>query len=147
MPVLQLTDNFMTATTKMARGNPGAATVLMKIYQDGRFHDPVSAQGGVLPFFALDELGIYADEIWILYKDVCFSSVGHLLLLLRAKQLGFVQGAAIKAAIAACKRPPYSSGSFDFEGLYEAVYSKLGEFHIDLDDDNNSETSEVTNHG
>jgi hypothetical protein len=50
------------AATRMAEGNPGAATVVGQLLED-----PV----GLVDLCHLDDMGLYGPDIWISYWDVC----------------------------------------------------------------------------
>lgn len=63
------TDSIEDIVVKMAEGNPGAATVLIKLLTqpDKRI--------GLFLVLWLDEFEIYGPSIWILYKDWCFENI------------------------------------------------------------------------
>ena len=88
--ILDLNDDAMSMTFKMSGGNPGAATVCMKLLEDGGRIDPDAALEGYAKIFELDTLGIYASRIWMLYKDVCSEDVVKMCAVLRAYQLGLI---------------------------------------------------------
>ena len=88
---IELTDNVFDIMTKMAEGNPGGLSVLMKLYTDSDAIDPDSALGGLGVILDFDQMGIYGSNIWILFKDVCGQDVTKLVALLRAKQLGYIE--------------------------------------------------------
>jgi hypothetical protein len=89
-PRIEMTDTTMDAMIKMAEGNPGAITAIMKLMESAETVDPQSALGGVGALLSLDTHGIYGSNIWILYKDVCGMDVRKVLMLLRAVQLGYL---------------------------------------------------------
>lgn len=86
----QLTDSLMDCVVKISDGNPGAVTVLAKLYKECPTIDPDAAMGGFIHILALDDMEIYGSNIWILYKDVCEENIVNFITLLRAKQLGII---------------------------------------------------------
>ncbi len=60
--VIKLGDTFLHAITKMAEGNPGAATVLAEILR--KEHD-------LATILHLDDLQIRGWKIWYAFKDYC----------------------------------------------------------------------------
>lgn len=58
----------MDSLTRLADGNPGAATVLRQLLSNYGIEDAV----------ALGELGIRGPNIWILYKDCCHEVISDL---------------------------------------------------------------------
>lgn len=96
-PRITLTDTPIDMIMKIAEGNPGAITVLMKIMMEGEKIDPDSHP--MLTIMALDTHDIYGSRVWQLYKDVCGQNLMHMLGLLRAVQLGFMPGRELSSHI------------------------------------------------
>jgi len=92
-------DSLMTAIIKLADGNPGALAVLTSLAQDGHTIDPDSALGPWSFLIDLDTNNIYADQIWMLYKDVCGENLVYTCAVLRAVQLGLLPLADLNIAI------------------------------------------------
>lgn len=72
MNKLTLNDDFGSAMFKISQGNPGAITVIMEANIE--VMEKKLREGPLAPFtvmMALDTLGIYGPNIWILYKDKC----------------------------------------------------------------------------
>lgn len=97
-PRLALDDTFLSATMKMAGGNPGALRVCTEIMKYGIDIDP-KGLGGFGALISMDSLGIYGSRIWLLYKDVCHESLVLMLACLRGWQLGLLPEYDLKAAI------------------------------------------------
>ncbi len=60
--VISLNDTILSATTKMAEGNPGALTILMEI---------LKKEMGKITILHLDDLQIRGWKIWYAFKDYC----------------------------------------------------------------------------
>lgn len=86
---IELTDNAMSAMFKMAGGNPGALTAMMKILAEHESIDPQAFMGGLGAIMLLDTWGIYGSDIAVLFSDKCQCNVRTMLMLMRATQLGF----------------------------------------------------------
>lgn len=52
--------------------------------------DPDALMGGITHVFLLDTFHIYAERIWMLYKDLCKESIPKTIAMLRACQMGIV---------------------------------------------------------
>lgn len=89
--------SFVDALMALSEGNPGAATALMHLCKDSPSIDPDDMFKELGPVIALDNLGIYGPRIWMLYKDVCQHSTIMVLAILRAYQLGQLEGCTEKA--------------------------------------------------
>lgn len=87
---LQLTDTMLDVTVKMAEGNPGAMTVIMRLIKENAAIDPDSALGEWGAILMLDDLGIYGSAIWVLYKDTCGQNIANFVATIRACQLGII---------------------------------------------------------
>jgi hypothetical protein len=120
---INLTDNTFEIIAKMAEGNPGALTVCIEMVKEGDKIDPDSFAGGLGAILLMDTLGIYAEKIWMLYKDVCKESIENTLAVLRACQLGIIsEGALLKAIVG------YGEGLEDVDGIVAKVKEKLPRF-------------------
>lgn len=117
---IELTDTLVSAVIKLADGNPGAITAIMKLIEESPSIDPDSAFGGLGPLFSLDRMGIYGPHIWILWEYVCGHSALRVNTLFRAAQLGIISDSAVAAA----KKPT----DFDFDGLLRQVQETLPTF-------------------
>lgn len=87
---ITLKDTLITATLKIADGNPGAMQALADLMANTEAIDPQSALGKLGPLLSLDTHGIYGTDIYILYNDKCDRDARKMLMLLRAVQLGFL---------------------------------------------------------
>lgn len=96
---IDLTDSPMSAMMKMAEGNPGAITVLLKLLEQGEAIDPDAAFGGFANILSLDTHDIYGSEIWMFYKDLCGHDLTNMIGLMRAVQLGFLSESELRSAI------------------------------------------------
>lgn len=125
MSRITLTDNTFQILIKMSDGNPGAATILLKMLEADEI-DPDSVMGGMMKILSLDTLEIYGTHIWVLYKDICDESMIKMFAVLRANQLGFVSGLVLKNA---CHRQDRSGREMiDVQALYEKVIEYLPNF-------------------
>jgi hypothetical protein len=79
--------------------NPGALSVVTEIFKKAEEVDPRAMMGGMSPLLNLDTCGIYAERIWMLYKDVCDSKVDRVIGVLRAVQLGIVEHGVVQHAV------------------------------------------------
>lgn len=96
---ISLEDNLMTIIMKMSGGNPGAVTALVELYQRADAIDPDNALGGLGQLLMLDTFGIYEENIWMLYKDLCGGDPSKVITLLRACQLGKLSERDLHTAI------------------------------------------------
>ena len=86
-----LSMSIMDCVVAMSEGNPGAVTVLCESIKKSPKIDP-DAAFPIMVMLSLDTLGLYGSQIWILYKDICGSSMVNLCAILRADQLGHLAG-------------------------------------------------------
>jgi hypothetical protein len=98
-PRIGMDDTVMDIIVKMSGGNPGAMTVLVRMYKEGGMVDPDDFMGGLGSILGLDTADIYEDRIWMLYKDVCGENLVTMLGLLRAVQLGYLSESKLINAI------------------------------------------------
>ena len=119
---LRLTDTAQTAIAKLSDGNPGALRVCCELFQQGAEIDPDAFGGGLSNLLSLDTHGIYGPDIWMLYKDVCASSLPKMVGVLRAVQLGIESESKLKHAIQS-----YGEG-IDVDALFQAVCARLPNF-------------------
>lgn len=106
-----LTDSVMNVVVKLAEGNPGAVTVLMRVLE----------KNDIPAIIAMDGFGIYGSRIWMLYKDVCKENLESALAVLRGCQLGLITESALNHAI-----DNYGKG-LDVDAVVESVKANLGE--------------------
>lgn len=111
----------------MAGGNPGALTVCMKLLSEHKEIDPRAAFGGLGAMMSLDTLDIYEDKIWIFYKDVCHENLSVMCAVMRAHQLGQLEGCTEQAIHTAIDN--YGKG-LDLKKICAAVKERLPEFQI-----------------
>lgn len=119
---IQLTDTAMTAAIKLADGNPGAITAIMKMMESAPSIDPDSAFGPLGPLFSLDSMGIYGSRIWVLWKDVCGGNALRVETLFRAAQLGIISDQQVSNAASTGR------AGFDFSDLLLSVQEQLPAF-------------------
>lgn len=101
----------------MSGGNPGSASVLMQTIAEGARIDPKSIWGEYTGIVGLDEYGIYDENIWKLYKDVCNQDICVMLGLLRSVQMGILD---YKILLYALEGP--EANPFDSRVLYLILY-------------------------
>lgn len=119
-PRLKLEDTVIGSVMAFCGGNPGAMTALMTMINEIPKHDPDSMLGAFSPLISLDNLDIYEENIWMLYKDVCGYSTLKCAILFRANQLGFLNAAEIKKAT--------MPTTFDFVGLLARIQEEVPNF-------------------
>lgn len=88
MSRIVLTDNLISAMTKMSDGNPGALSAMMAIYEAHDEIDPQVVMGGLGAILSLDTYEIYGTDIYILFNDKCGRDPRKMLMIMRATQLG-----------------------------------------------------------
>lgn len=93
---IQLTDPTMDIIVKMSDGNMGATMAIMDIIEQHEQIDPQAMLGGIGAILALDDMGIYGTDIYVLYSDKCQKDVRKFLVLMRANQLGFLSQCKLK---------------------------------------------------
>lgn len=96
---IKLDDTFKDSIFKVVEGNPGAITVCMKLAELTPQIDPDDIFGSMGNILSLDAHGIYGSRIWMLFKDVCGESIPHMIMMLRAVQLGFMAEGELNALI------------------------------------------------
>ena len=124
---IQLTDNGISAITKMSEGNPGAMRVLFEMVQlQSNEIDPDAFMGGMEKILSLDTLEIYGSAIYVLHNDICERNMIKMFAVLRAHQLGFLNGGLLRDA---CNRQDRSGKDIiDVDGLYTKVKERLPNF-------------------
>lgn len=87
MSRLNLDMNINDALFAMSGGNPGAIQVILESVRVGHEVDPegMGAWGFVLN---LDELEVYDNLIWRLYKSLCGEDIAKSMALVRSVQMG-----------------------------------------------------------
>lgn len=127
MSKIELSDNTMDVVVKMSEGNPGAMNAIMEMLKpENNEIDPDSVMGGMMKILALDTLGIYGSDIYILHNDICDRNMVKMFAVLRAHQLGFLNGSLLKDA---CSRQDRSGKQMiDVDELYEKVTEQLPNF-------------------
>lgn len=120
---ITLEDTTLTATIKLADGNPGAVFALVALSKDASKHDPDSAFGPLAPLFAMDIMGIYGADIHRLFKHVCGGSTLKVCTLERAVQLGIITEIPVMQAAMGDNEV-----KFDFDDLLAKVQAQLPAF-------------------
>jgi hypothetical protein len=123
MTRLTLEMNAVEMIIVLSEGNPGAVTVMSRLFQEAPSIDPQAALGGYGYLFDLDALSIYGPRIWMLYKDVCKEDLLSMVALLRANQLGFLNESSLNNAI-----DNYGQG-IDLPEILKRVEEELEEFN------------------
>lgn len=122
---IKSSDTMAEAIYKVACGNPGATTVLMRCLTEYSQVDPDSGLGGLSALLRFDSLDIRGPKVWMLYKDVCKCDLPTMIMLLRANQLGFISAAMLERGI-----DNYGEG-LDIDELCVKVKERLPNFKID----------------
>lgn len=129
-PRISLTDTMKDIVVKMAGGNPGAITVIMKIIAESPKIDPQGAMMGLQPILILDTLNIYEERIWMLYKDVCRQDIVKTLACIRGCQLGIITEQQLNRFIDG------QENTFVPDDLLEKVKERLEEFDAEASKEN-----------
>lgn len=128
---IQLHDTGQDVIVKMCDGNPGALQVILRLIQHEPAIDPHSALGPFGSIFSLDSHGIYGSKIWILYKDICGSSLPKMVGVLRAVQLGMLPESALVEAVD-YERPDWSPATvFNVDEACARVKEHLPRFNLE----------------
>lgn len=104
--------------------NPGALRVCKDLLAMGADIDPDNAMGGFGPLLALDSLGVYADRVWMLYKDVCGQDYAKMIAVLRSVQFGSTPFEVLNHAI------DNRGAGFDLAAAVAAVKERLPAFQV-----------------
>lgn len=107
---------------KMAEGNPGAITVLIRLMKEGEAIDPQCFMGGLGAILGMDTHRVYGSKIWMLYKDVCGQDLVKMMAVLRACQLGKLTERSMLHAI------NNRGEGLDLTAILDAVKAELEEF-------------------
>lgn len=122
---INLLDSIQTAVGKLSDGNPGAINVCCLLIREEAKIDPDAMFAGIGSLLALDVIGVYGPDIWVLFKDRCGGNVARLCAVLRAHQLGFISELDIRASVSDCGP---TSSALDVAGLYAKVKARLPNF-------------------
>lgn len=99
MSRIKLNDSMVDVVSKMSNGNPGAINVLMQLMNpETNKIDPDNIMGGLGNILSLDTLGIYGTDIYVLANDICENNLVKFVTVLRAHQLGFLNGNKLRDA-------------------------------------------------
>lgn len=80
--VIELEDSYFDAVVKMAKGNPGAATVLVEI---------LKKEHGTITILHLDDLQIRGWKIWYAFKDYCHQDLDKFISCVNEKNKDMVE--------------------------------------------------------
>jgi len=126
MSIIDLGDDTITIMVKMAKGNPGAVTALIVLFDNTTEIDPDNAFGPFGGIILLDTFGIYGTDIYVLYNDICARQIHLMLAVLRAGQLGIISSSVIKDA--ASRQDRTGKTLINAQGLYDKVKEQLPNF-------------------
>lgn len=104
-PKLRFTDTPYETIAKLAAGSLAAETVLNRLISESRWADPTNALGPRGAMHSLDWLDIYGERIVDFYRGVCGGEPVTALAMLRAVEIGVLDGATLVAAIDAPGAP------------------------------------------
>jgi hypothetical protein len=124
---INLSMNIQDAVIALSEGNPGALTTCMELLKRTSEIDPDAAMGGLGSLLTLDTEGIYGSRIYMLWNDVCNRDISSVLAVLRANQLGQLEGvtsAKINHAI------DNRGEGLDLEAIMKAVQKELPTFNV-----------------
>ena len=127
MSRVELTDNLLDVFGKMAEGNPGALAAMMDIVEKHPAVDPQAAMGGLGVIMSFDDMEIYGSAIYVLWSDKCGKDSRKLIMLMRARQLGFFSEDKIKR-MAADQMREIDLTPEEYESLDKQVCDQLESF-------------------
>ena len=99
---IQLGDDPISSLLSLAQGNPGAATVLGKLLQDG--------PQGYMDILHLDDMGMKGPQIWVAWKDYCKQDLEAFRKAIRARDPDY-QPSRRRAAVSGPRRSSYRAWS------------------------------------
>jgi len=106
--------------------------VITHLFKYEAFIDPQSALAPMWTILQLDDLGIYGERIWILYKYICEQNIINLVALMRSIQLG-VYRYEICNQIKLFKECKFDEvKKVDFGDLKIKLLERLDKFNFDL---------------
>lgn len=79
---IELKDSVQDIAVKMAEGNPGALTVIMKMLEKDA--------DGVFQLLSLDDMNIRGTQIWVGFKDYCEMDMDKFVECIKKRDLGMV---------------------------------------------------------
>lgn len=127
MSKIKLTSSPLEIAMTISQGNPGALAACVQIL-DSVDVDPDSAFGELTGFITLDSLGIYGTDVYVLWSDICHKDTPVMLAVLRATQLGLLEGSVVKEA---SSRQDYSGRSMiDLGDVVSKVKGVLPNFKL-----------------
>lgn len=83
-------DSQQVTVLKLSERNPGAMNVLIQSLQLSAKVDPKNGFGNLGFATLCDFFGVYGEQLWMLYADVCRSRYERAHAVLRAVQLGLI---------------------------------------------------------
>ena len=101
---IELKDSVRDIAVKMAEGNPGALTVIMKMLE----RDDAE---GVFQLLSLDDMNIRGTQIWVGFKDYCEMDMDRFLKCVRERDQGMVTRINIVGAEGNHKEVAVTSGA------------------------------------
>lgn len=121
---LEMSTEAMVLT--MSGGNAGAIIALMRSVEENKETgiskyeeiDPENCFGPCGLLINLDSMGLYNEQIWMLYNDLCGRSIHNTIVVARAWQLGILNKPQIDQAIE-------RRGGLSFLELVEKVIEKV----------------------
>lgn len=124
---IELHDSTLTVVSKMCEGNSGAMQILMEMLSPKTNEiDLDNMLGGIGAVLMLDTIGIYGGDIYVLHNDICGRDMVMTIAVIRAVQLGFLDGPTLKNA---CGRKDRSGKDMvPVEELYKKVKERLPAF-------------------
>lgn len=127
MSKIHLMDSRENVIRKMSQGNPRAMRAIIEIIIKTPSIDPENILDYMGPILLLDTLEIYGPDIYILWNGQCDGDTRELLMLLRANQLGFINGDRLKK-ISADQTKKIKLSEEEMDSLNEKVCEKLRNF-------------------
>lgn len=116
---LEGNDTALSSVAKLAEGNPGAISVLIRLLKEG---DRITDCPAFFNLLHLDSYRIYGPRIWMLYKEVCGEDLATMIGMLRAVQLGIMSEHKLHYAI------DHRGDGLDVKAVLAEVKSQLPNF-------------------
>lgn len=93
-------DEAKELVAEMSQGNPGAMYAMVDLIKDGWMMEPFIKYDPLEYLKLLEELGILGSDIYLIHNDLCGGNVHYMSGLLKAVQLGILEGSTLKAELA-----------------------------------------------
>ena len=117
---IHLHDTPLTAISIISEGKFEPVRICFALFEIASKIDPRSAMGGMAPILQCENLGIYGNEVTLLYH-CCGDTIGAMYTVLRAFEIGIVTMDEIVAALE-------QKSTLDVSTIHTAVKAHLLEY-------------------